>query len=118
MSENCYLQRIKFAKTQQSLKTFGVKNWNNFPDSTKKRATPDANIKTLSKIFETTLSKFSELYVMVGKIGIESYYKCCIHFYIKHFAKFVIMQFIFSFFIVTYKSLFRTAIAFNQIYVV
>ena len=46
VAEHYYLQRIKFVKTQQSVKTFGVKIWNNLPDSIKKRATPCANIKT------------------------------------------------------------------------
>ena len=32
MSENYSLQRINIAKTQQSVKTFGVKFWNNCPD--------------------------------------------------------------------------------------
>ena len=42
MSENYYLQRIKFAKTQQVVKTSGIKIRNNLPDSIEKRATPDA----------------------------------------------------------------------------
>ena len=52
MFKNYYLQRIKFAKTQQSANTFGVKIWNNLPNSIKKRVTPDANLKTLSKILK------------------------------------------------------------------
>ena len=35
-SKNYYLQRIKFAKIQQSVKTSEDKIWNNLPDSTKK----------------------------------------------------------------------------------
>ena len=55
---------------------------------------------------------------MVGKIGIESYYKHCTYFHNKQFAKIVIMHFNRSFLIVTGKSLFRIVITLNQIHIV
>ena len=55
---------------------------------------------------------------MIGIIGIESCYKHCTQFYIKHYAKIVIMQFIPSLLIVTYRSLFQIVKAINQIHVV
>ena len=66
--------------------------------------------KNFIQNFETIFSKFSKLYVMVRKIGIEWYYKHCAHFHTKHFAKIRIIQFVFSFLIVTHKSLFRILI--------
>ena len=50
------------------------------PDLIKQWATPDVNIKTLTKIFNN-FSKFWKLYVMIEKIGIELYQKYCTFFY-------------------------------------
>ena len=47
------------------------------------------------------------------QIGIESYHKFFTHFYIKDFAKIAIMQFIFSFLIVTDESLLKIVIVIN-----
>ena len=48
-SKNYHLQRIKFAKIQQSVKTSEDKIWNNLPDSIKKELLRKRTQKLYSK---------------------------------------------------------------------
>ena len=74
MSETYYLQQIKFAKTQQLVKTFGVKIWNNLPDLCKH--------ENSIQIFKAIFSTFLKFYLIVEKLGLNRMTNVTVHIFI------------------------------------